>query len=116
FRTFDYDKDLPQAEAKLGKTFDAFDADLSRFRQHGGKLILYHGWNDPSISPLNTINYYEKVVSLLQKTGGRSQAEAQAQEFVRLFMVPGMLHCGGGPGPNNFDMLSALEHWVEQKQ
>jgi feruloyl esterase len=118
FRTFDYDKDLAFAEAKLGKTFDAFDPDLSRFRQRGGKLILYHGWNDPSISPLNTINYYDRVVSLLQKTktGSRPQAEAQAQEFVRLFMVPGMLHCGGGPGPNSFDMLSALESWVEQKQ
>jgi feruloyl esterase len=116
FRTFDYDKDLAFAEAKLGKTFDAFDPDLSRFRQRGGKLILYHGWNDPSISPLNTINYYDRVVSLLQKTGSRAQAEAQAQEFVRLFMVPGMLHCGGGPGPNSFDMLSALESWVEQKQ
>ena len=116
FRTFDYDKDLAFAEAKLGKTFDAFDADLSRFRQRGGKLILYHGWNDPSISPLNTINYYDRVVSLLQKSGSRSEAEVQAQEFVRLFMVPGMLHCGGGPGPNSFDMLSALENWVEQKQ
>jgi feruloyl esterase len=116
FRTFDYDKDLAFAEAKLGKTFDAFDPDLSRFRQRGGKLILYHGWNDPSISPLNTINYYERVVSLLQKTGSVPQAEAQAQEFVRLFMVPGMLHCGGGPGPNSFDMLSALESWVQQKQ
>ena len=61
-----------------GRTFDAFDPDLSRFRQRGGKLILYHGWNDPSISPLNTINYYERVVSLLQKSGSRPQAEAQA--------------------------------------
>ena len=65
---------------------------------------------------MNTINYYERVVSLLQKTGSVPQAEAQAQEFVRLFMVPGMLHCGGGPGPNSFDMLSALESWVQQKQ
>jgi tannase/feruloyl esterase len=116
FRTFEYDKDLAFAEAKLGKIFDAFDPDLTRFRQRGGKLILYHGWNDPSISPLNTIDYYERVVSLLQKSASRQQAEAQAQEFVRLFMAPGMLHCGGGPGPNSFDMLSALESWVEQKQ
>ncbi len=79
FRTFDYDKDLAFAEAKLGKTLDAFDPDLTRFHQRGGKLILYHGWNDPSISPLNTINYYEKVVSLLHKSGGHAQAEAQAQ-------------------------------------
>ena len=60
---------------------------------------MYHGWNDPSISPLNTVNYYERVVSLLQQGKSREQAEHAAQEFVRLFMVPGMLHCGGGPGP-----------------
>ena len=116
FRTFDYDKDLAFADAKLGKMFDAFDPDLTRFRQRGAKLILYHGWNDSSISPLNTINYVERVVSFLQRTESRQQAEAHAREFVRLFMVPGMLHCGGGPGPNTFDMLSALENWVEKNR
>jgi feruloyl esterase len=114
FRTFDFDKDVAFALTKLGKTFDAFDPDLTRFRQRDGKLILYHGWNDPSISPLNTINYYESVVALLQGQKSRAEAERQAQEFIRLFMVPGMLHCGGGPGPNTFDMLSALESWVEK--
>lgn len=116
FRTFDYDKDLAFAEAKLGKTFDAFDPDLTRFRQRGGKLLLYHGWNDPSISPLNTINYYERVVAFLQGSNRRQQAETDAQQFVRLFMAPGMLHCGGGPGPNTFDMLAALENWVEHNR
>ena len=116
FRTFNYDKDLAFAEAKLGKTFDAFDPDLNRFRQHGGKLLLYHGWNDPSISPLNTINYYEKVVTFLQGSKSRPEAEAEAQQFVRLFMAPGMLHCGGGPGPNTFDMIAALENWVERSR
>ena len=66
FRTFNYDKDVDVALKKLGKTMDAFDPDLSKFRQRGGKLLLYHGWNDASISPLNTINYYESVVSTLQ--------------------------------------------------
>ena len=56
FRTFDYDKDVNFALEKLGKTLDAFDPDLTRFRQRGGKLILYHGWSDPSITPLNTID------------------------------------------------------------
>ena len=116
FRTFDYDKDLAFAEAKLGKTFDAFDPDLTRFRQHGGKLLMYHGWNDPSISPLNTINYYERVVSFLRGTKSPQQAQSEAQQFVRLFLVPGMLHCGGGPGPNSFDMLAALENWVERNR
>jgi feruloyl esterase len=113
FRTFDFDKDVAFAQAKLGKILDAFDPDLTRFRQRGGKLLLYHGWNDPSISPLNTINYYESVVSFLRGAQNAQQAEKNAREFIRLFMVPGMLHCSGGPGPNTFDMLSALEDWVE---
>lgn len=116
FRTFDYDKDVPFADAKLGKILDAFSPDLTRFRQRGGKLISYHGWNDASISPLNSINYFESVVSFLQGKQSRRQAEERVQEFFRLFMVPGMLHCGGGPGPNSFDMLSALESWVEKQQ
>ena len=115
FRTFDFDKDVAFTVDKLGKTFDAFDPDLARFRRNGGKLLLYHGWNDPSISPLNTIDYYERVVSVLKKGGGEPAA-AQAQEFIRLFMLPGMLHCGGGPGPNTFDMVGALEGWVEERR
>jgi feruloyl esterase len=114
FRTFDYDTDVPFADAKLGKILDAFDPDLTSFERRGGKLILYHGWSDPSISPLNTINYYENVVSFLQKQGSRQRAEQRVQQFVRLFMVPGMLHCTGGPGPNTFDMLTALEEWKEK--
>ena len=116
FRTFNFDTDLEPALVTLGPTLDAFDPDLSRFRQRGGKLLLYHGWSDPSISPLNTIHYYENVVSARQGTRTRQQAEAETQEFARLFMVPGMLHCAGGPGPNTFDMLTALEGWVEGKQ
>jgi quercetin dioxygenase-like cupin family protein len=116
FRSFDYDRDLPKVEARLGAMFDAFDPDLSLFRAHGGKLILYHGWNDPSISPLNTIAYYDQVVAWLARTLPREQAETQARQFARLFMAPGMLHCGGGPGPNTFDALTALEGWVENGQ
>jgi Tannase and feruloyl esterase len=114
FRTFDYDKDVDFALSKLGQMFDAFDPDLTPFQRAGGKLLLYHGWNDPSISPLNTINYYESVVTALQGQRPRPQAESAVQEFLRLFMVPGMLHCAGGPGPNSFDMLAALEGWVER--
>jgi feruloyl esterase len=114
FRTFDYDRDVPFADAKLGRILDAFDPDLTSFERRGGKLILYHGWSDPSISPLNTIDYYESVVSLLRKQDRGQQAEQRAQAFVRLFMVPGMLHCSGGPGPSRFDMLTALEDWKEQ--
>ena len=115
FRTFDYDKDVAAAEAKLGKTLDAFDPNLDALRRRGGKLILYHGWNDPSISPLNSIDYYERVLSHLRGGSSRDDAERETQSFFRLFMVPGMLHCSGGPGPSSFDMLTALENWVEHR-
>jgi feruloyl esterase len=107
FRTFDFDRDLAFTVEKLGWVLDAFDPDLTAFRESGGKLLLYHGWNDPSISPLNTVDYYEQVDAA---SGG------DAEEFARLFMVPGMLHCRGGPGPSKFDMLGAMERWVEDGQ
>ena len=111
FRTFDYDKDVPFADAKLGKTMNAFDPDLSALRKRGGKLLLYHGWNDPSISPQNTVNYYESALNTWRQ---QEKAGAQATpDFIRLFMVPGMLHCSGGPGTDKFDPLEALEQWVE---
>jgi feruloyl esterase len=107
FRTFDYDRDVAFADKKLAATMNAFDPDLSGLRKRGAKLLLYHGWNDPSISPLNTVNYYESVVS---RAGDGEGAAA----FIRLFMVPGMLHCSGGPGTDRFDMLKAMEDWVER--
>jgi tannase/feruloyl esterase len=105
-------------DAKLARILNATDADLRLFKAGGGKLILYHGWNDPAIPALNTINYY---AALVQTMGAR-----QANEFVRLYMVPGMQHCYGGPGPDSFgqfgatdhpdpnhDIYAALERWVE---
>ena len=67
---------------------------------------MYHGWTDPLIAPENSINYY---TSVLDKMGGA----AKTSDSMRLFMVPGMDHCGGGEGPNTFDSVSALEQWVE---
>jgi len=104
-RTFDYDRDVAFTDKKLGALMNAFDPDLSGLRKRGGKLLLYHGWNDPSISPQNTVNYYESVLAT---------PASGANDVVRLFMVPGMLHCSGGPGTDTFDMLSALEGWVER--
>src|SRR5207247_284880 len=75
------------------------------------EAVLYHGWNDPSISPQNTVNYDESAV----KTW-RAQEKTDlpaSQDFIRLFMVPGMLHCTGGPGTDRFDALATLERWVE---
>ena len=106
------------ADQKTGQALNAIDPDLHRFRARGGKLILYHGWNDPGISPLNTINYYNSVVAAL--------GAPATDGFVRLYMAPGMQHCSGGPGPNSFGQLglttakgpeygiyTALEQWVE---
>jgi feruloyl esterase len=91
------------------------DTDIAAFTMRGGKLLIYHGWADPGISPLNTINYYGALVDAngLKRHVNASEALKQTQQWARLFMVPGMGHCSGGPGPDNFDALSALDQWVE---
>lgn len=116
FRSFNYDKDLPMALAKVSPMIDAMDPNLRPLQQRGGKLIVYHGWNDPSIPVLNSIDYYESVVSTIGKGASREAALAETHSFYRMFLVPGMQHCSGGPGTDNFDMLSALENWVEKGQ
>ena len=107
WRTFNVDRDGPKLQPFMDE-YSPTNPDLSKMRARGGKLILYHGWADPALSALGTIVYYEDVV---KKAGGRSQSD----RFVELFMVPGMHHCPGtGPGPNRFDMLTALDEWVER--
>src|SRR5688572_25145311 len=104
WRTFDLDRDMPIINGKVGFV-DAVDPDLSKFKARGGKLLLYAGWGDTAITPENTVLYYESVLGKM----GRNQAD-----FVRLFMVPGMAHCGGGNGPNTFDSIGAMEQWREK--
>jgi feruloyl esterase len=116
FRRFNYDTDLPMAIAKVSSLIDAMDPNLRPLQQRGGKLIVYHGWNDPSIPALNSIDYYESVIATLGKGKSREAAIADVQSFYRMFLVPGMQHCSGGPGTDNFDMLTALENWVEKGQ
>jgi feruloyl esterase len=106
WQTLNYDSDVTLADRMDGSSIDAIDPNLKRFKAHGGKLILYHGWSDALISPLNSINYYNSVVA---KMGGPAKTEA----FARLFMIPGMEHCGGGLGADDFDKISVLEQWVE---
>lgn len=107
WRTFDVERDTALAQEKAG-FIEATDPDLSAFKKRGGKLLIYHGWNDGgsggAISPLNTLNYYESV---LKKMGPKQDS------WLRLLMVPGMAHCGGGPGPNQFNTIAALERWRE---
>jgi len=112
------DQAMKAADEKTAEMLNATEANLTAFKARGGKLVLYHGWNDPAISALNTINYYNDVVS---KMGAR-----ESEAFARLYMVPGMQHCGGGPGTDSFgqggadakdaqhNVERALEQWVEK--
>jgi feruloyl esterase len=84
---------------------NATNPDLSKFKAHGGKLLMYHGWGDSLIAPQNAINYH---TSVLNKMG------AKQDDWYRLFMVPGMQHCRGGEGPNQFNVVAVMERWREQ--
>ena len=107
YKTLNFDKDLALADEIDNGLLNANDPNLKEFFAHGGKLIIYHGWNDQLISPMNSINYYNSVAA---KLGGASKIDSS----FRLFMAPGMNHCGGGDGHNRQDSFSALEQWVEQ--
>jgi feruloyl esterase len=106
FAQFDIDKYAPQAD-EFRQIIDANDPDLSAFRRHGGKLLMYYGWADPQLNPRMGVEYYEEVVD---KMG------PDTKDFARLFMVPGMFHCGGGIGTSVFDAATPLVNWVEAAQ
>ena len=98
---FDLDKDLPLAIRHAG-FIEASDPNLAKFKARGGKLLLYHGWADPGPAPANSIKYYSAVAQTL---GGAQDA------WMRLFLMPGVGHCRGGPGPNEADFVGALDEW-----
>jgi feruloyl esterase len=107
WRTFDIDRDVAVADREIGYV-NAYSPDLSAFKARGGKLIIYHGWNDGgnagAISPLNSVQYYS---SILERMG------SDQSDWLRLFMMPGVAHCGLGPGPDQAAFIAALERWRE---
>lgn len=106
--TFDFDRD-PATLERARKLYDATSFDLRAFKKRGGKILMWHGLSDASIIATSSAAYYDGVEKLM---GGR----AQTQDFFRLFLVPGVQHCGGGPGLTEFDALTLLENWVEKGQ
>ena len=105
WHTLDYGRDIALADKMGAAQIDATATDLSPFFSHGGKLLMFHGWADPNVAPRNTVNYYNQV---LKTMGG----EDKVRDSIRLFMVPGMGHCGGGEGPNSFDRVGTMEQWL----
>jgi feruloyl esterase len=103
WRNFNIDTD-PELARKNAGFIDALDPNLNAFKQRGGKLLMYHGWGDPAIAPESSVLYYSSV---LQAMGPNQDS------WLRLFMVPGMGHCGRGDGPTTVDWVSALDTWRE---
>ena len=106
--SFDFNHD-PATLDRARRIYDSTSVDLRAFKARGGKMLMWHGWADGAIMATSSIGYYEGVVKFM---GGRKQAE----DFFRLFLVPGVHHGGGGPGFTDFDALTALEDWVEKGQ
>jgi feruloyl esterase len=104
WQLFDLDRDMKFIDEKIGYV-DAVNPDLSKFKKSGGKLLITHGWSDTTITPETTVWYYNSVLDKM----GKNQSN-----WMRLFMVPGMAHCGGGPGVNTFDSIGTIEKWVEK--
>ena len=118
FRDFDVDKSPADAVKAVGQAINADKVDLTEFKSRGGKLLQWHGWADSLVTPLGSIDYYKRVTAAQEKP-------ERTAEFYRLFLAPGVDHCGGGPGPNQFgqaggngdpehDIVSALYQWVEK--
>ena len=115
WRTFDFDADVAAVNGKLYGVLNAVNPDLRAFKARGGKLIVYHGWNDPGVMPQRTVDFHEQLVGFAAKATG-ADGQAHTDEYLRLFMMPGMGHCRGGTGPDQADFMGAITAWVEQGQ
>jgi len=103
YTTYDF-ANYRKASALAGSMLNATDANLDAFKARGGKLVMYHGWSDPALSALATTKYYEQVLA----------RDAAASDYARLFMMPGVQHCQGGPGPDRVDWNAVIDDWVEK--
>jgi len=103
WRSFDLERDSAKAHA-IDKSVDELDPNLTAFAKHGGKLLLYHGWADQQVAPGFSIEFYKAILDA---------SKVPEQNWVRLFMAPGMAHCAGGEGPDTFDKIKVMEQWVE---
>ena len=104
YRTLDVSKHLDMARRADNGILAATSTDLTPFANRGGKLLIYHGWEDQNIPPRSSVSYYTQLLATMGRRG---------EDAVKLYMVPGMGHCGGGSGPNQFDMIAVLEQWRE---
>jgi feruloyl esterase len=109
YLTFNPEADVARADKTISSAMNSVNPDLKPLFTRGGKLLQYHGWADPGIAPGSSVNYYKSVLDAM---GGKAKVNDQ----YRLFMVPGMGHCGGGDGTSTFDMVSALDEWVVQRK
>jgi len=124
WREFNFERDMPKVDAVLGPAVNGvIRGDMGRFRARGGKLVIFHGWADTLVAPGQTLDFYNRL-------GNEFGGMKKVQVFARLFMAPGMMHCGGGAGPNAFnsangsqrkppsrtpqyDLFTAMTQWVE---
>lgn len=106
FTTFNWDTDVDFARGKEGPTYDTVTGDFSAFADRGGKFLMYHGWADSLITPALSLDTWSRMRAQM--------GTAKVASFARLYMVPGMDHCGGGTGTSNFQLLTALSNWVEK--
>lgn len=113
WRAFDWDRDVAEVDHRVGADITALSPDLERFRAHGGKLLIYQGWGDQFNGQTLPIEYRRQVIGALAAKDRPARAEQAVDEFLRVFMAPGMAHCLGGPGFSNFDALAAVQAWVE---